>query len=437
MRVVVADDSTLLREGVVRLLEDAGLEVVGQAGDAEELLRKVRAHKPDVAVVDVRMPPTHTDEGLRAAREIRAELPEVAVLVLSQYVEVAYARELLAESAEGLGYLLKDRVADGETLADAVRRVGGGGSALDPEVVSEMLGRTRRDDPLAELSPREREVLGLMAEGRTNAAIAAELVVTDRAVEKHVTNIFAKLDLPASSEDHRRVLAVLRFLNQPGEARLRPRGHPVEVAAQLFELVAEAAGLLEAEVVGGGEHFLLEGDDRALQLGRVGELAAGLAAAFLRRPVLHREELGHLGDPLADGLRGDPVLLVVGELDRPAPVGLAHRRAHRVGLPVRVHQHPPVDVAGGAADRLHEAGLAAQEALLVGVEDRHQRDLGQVQPLAQQVDPDQDVVLAEAQVADDLDPFQGVDLRVQVADLDPVLEQVVRSGPRPSSWSAS
>jgi DNA-binding NarL/FixJ family response regulator len=216
MRVVVADDSTLLREGVVRLLEDAGLEVVGQAGDAEELLRKVRAHKPDVAVVDVRMPPTHTDEGLRAAREIRAELPEVSVLVLSQYVEVAYASELLAESAEGLGYLLKDRVADGETLADSVRRVGGGGSALDPAVVSEMLGRTRRDDPLAELTPREREVLALMAEGRTNAAIAAELVVTDRAVEKHVTNIFAKLDLPASSEDHRRVLAVLRFLEGPG-----------------------------------------------------------------------------------------------------------------------------------------------------------------------------------------------------------------------------
>ena len=214
MRVVVADDSTLLREGVVRLLEDAGLEVVGQAGDAEELLRKVRAHKPDVAVVDVRMPPTHTDEGLRAAREIRAELPAVSVLVLSQYVEVAYASELLAESAEGLGYLLKDRVADAEALADAVRRVGGGGSVLDPEVVSEMLGRSRREDPLAELSPREREVLALMAEGRTNAAIAAELVVTERAVEKHVTAIFAKLELPATGEDHRRVLAVLRFLDQ-------------------------------------------------------------------------------------------------------------------------------------------------------------------------------------------------------------------------------
>ena len=215
MRVVVADDSTLLREGVVRLLEESGIEVVGQAGDAEELMRKVRAHKPDVAVVDVRMPPTHTDEGLRAAREIRAELPAVAVLVLSQYVEVAYARELLAESAEGVGYLLKDRVADVEALTDAVRRVGSGGSALDPEVVSQMLGRRRRDDPLEELTPREREVLGLMAEGRSNSAIAAELVVSERAVEKHVTGIFAKLDLPASGDGHRRVLAVLRFLEDP------------------------------------------------------------------------------------------------------------------------------------------------------------------------------------------------------------------------------
>jgi DNA-binding NarL/FixJ family response regulator len=217
VRVVVADDSTLLREGVVRLLEEAEIEVVGQAADAEELMRKVRAHKPDVAVVDVRMPPTHTDEGLRAAREIRTELPEVAVLVLSQYVEVAYARELLAESAESVGYLLKDRVADVATLTDAVHRVGGGGSVLDPEVVSQMLGRQRRDDPLAELTPREREVLGLMAEGRSNGAIAAKLVVTDRAVEKHVTAIFSKLELTSSSEDHRRVLAVLRFLDGPGE----------------------------------------------------------------------------------------------------------------------------------------------------------------------------------------------------------------------------
>jgi DNA-binding NarL/FixJ family response regulator len=215
VRVVVADDSTLLREGLVRLLEEGGLEVVGQAADGEELLRKVRAHKPDVAVVDVRMPPTHTDEGLRAAREIRAELPEVSVLVLSQYVEVAYARELLAESAEGLGYLLKDRVADVGALTDAVRRVGGGGSALDPEVVSQMLGRRRNDDPLEQLTPREREVLGLMAEGRSNGAIAAELVVSERAVEKHVTGIFSKLELGASSEDHRRVLAVLHFLDQP------------------------------------------------------------------------------------------------------------------------------------------------------------------------------------------------------------------------------
>jgi DNA-binding NarL/FixJ family response regulator len=212
MRVVVADDSVLLREGVVRLLEEAGFEVAGQAGDGEDLMRKVRAHKPDVAVVDIKMPPTHTDEGLRAAREIRSELPEVGVLVLSQYVEQQYALDLLAESAEGVGYLLKDRVADIDAFADAVRRVAGGGSALDPEVVSQMLGRRRAADPLEELTPREREVLALMAEGRSNAAIADELVVTERAVEKHVTSIFVKLDLTASPDDHRRVLAVLRFL---------------------------------------------------------------------------------------------------------------------------------------------------------------------------------------------------------------------------------
>ena len=212
MRVIVAEDSVLLREGVVRLLREAGHEVVGQAGDAEDLMRKVRAHKPDLAVVDVRMPPSQTDEGLRAAKVIRAEHPEVGVLVLSGYVEPVYAQELLAENAEGLGYLLKDRVYNVNDFADAVERVGAGGSALDPEVVSVLMGRSRDDDPLTELTPREREVLGLMAEGRSNAAIAEQLVVTDRAVEKHVTSIFSKLGLPASGEDHRRVLAVLRFL---------------------------------------------------------------------------------------------------------------------------------------------------------------------------------------------------------------------------------
>jgi DNA-binding NarL/FixJ family response regulator len=213
LRVVVADDSVLLREGVVRILEDSGFDVVGQAGDGEELLRKVRAHKPDIGVVDVRMPPTHTDEGLRAARQIRDELPDVGVLVLSQYVEEAYASELLADNAAGIGYLLKDRVADIGAFADAVQRVAAGGSALDPEVVSQLLGRRRGDgDPLAALTPREREVLGLMAEGRSNGAIAAQLVVTERAVEKHVTGIFGKLGLAAAPEDHRRVLAVLRFL---------------------------------------------------------------------------------------------------------------------------------------------------------------------------------------------------------------------------------
>jgi DNA-binding NarL/FixJ family response regulator len=202
----------LLREGVARILADAGFEVVGQAGNGDELLLKVRSYDPDVAIVDIRMPPTHTDEGLRAAQEIREKHPDVGVLVLSQYVEPAYAMELLAESAEGVGYLLKDRVADVNEFADAVRRVGDGGSALDPTIVSQLVGRRRGDDPIDRLTPREREVLGLMAEGRSNQGIAERLVVTERAVEKHVTSIFGKLRLPAAAEDHRRVLAVLAYL---------------------------------------------------------------------------------------------------------------------------------------------------------------------------------------------------------------------------------
>jgi DNA-binding NarL/FixJ family response regulator len=212
MRVVVADDSVLLREGVVRLLEENGFDVVAQAGDAEDLIRKVNAHKPDVAVVDIRMPPTNTDDGLRAALEIRAALPDTGVLVLSQYVEESYALDLVGDSAGGVGYLLKDRVADVDRFVESVRRVAEGGSALDPEVVAQLVGRARRDDPLAELTPREREVLELMAEGRSNNAIAAQMIVTDRAVEKHVTSIFGKLGLPPAPEDHRRVLAVLAFL---------------------------------------------------------------------------------------------------------------------------------------------------------------------------------------------------------------------------------
>jgi DNA-binding NarL/FixJ family response regulator len=212
IRVVIAEDSVLLREGLARLLEESGFEVAGQAGDAEDLLRKVGAHKPDVAVVDVRMPPSHTDEGLRAAHQIRSDHPGTGVLVLSQYVEEAYALDLLSQSTESTGYLLKDRVADIDTFTDAVRRVASGGSALDPEVVSLLLGRRRREDPLEALTPREREVLALMAEGRSNAAIAEQLVVTERAVEKHVTSIFTKLDLTPTVEDHRRVLAVLAYL---------------------------------------------------------------------------------------------------------------------------------------------------------------------------------------------------------------------------------
>jgi DNA-binding NarL/FixJ family response regulator/class 3 adenylate cyclase len=212
VRVVLADDSVLLREGIARLLEDAGFEIVAQSGTADDLLRHVGMHKPDVALVDIRMPPTQTDEGLRAAQEIRERWPDTGVLVLSQYVEPAYAMELLGENAEGVGYLLKDRVSDVDEFAAAVRRVAEGGSALDPAVVSQLVGRRRRDDPLDELTPREREVLELMAEGRSNQAIAERLVITLRAVEKHVTSIFSKLRLPATAEDHRRVLAVLTYL---------------------------------------------------------------------------------------------------------------------------------------------------------------------------------------------------------------------------------
>ncbi|MFL6132872.1 MAG: response regulator [Nocardioidaceae bacterium] len=212
MRVIVADDSVLVREGVVRVLERVGLEVVGQAGDGQELLRKARMHRPDVAIIDIRMPPTFTDEGLQAALTIRGEMPDTGVLVLSQYLEDQYALELLGDDAAGVGYLLKDRVSDLERFTDAVRRVADGGSALDPEVVSQMLGRRRVEDPLAELTPREREVLALMAEGRSNQAVAEVLFVSERAVEKHVTSIFAKLGLPPAAEHHRRVLAVLTFL---------------------------------------------------------------------------------------------------------------------------------------------------------------------------------------------------------------------------------
>ncbi len=209
---MLADDSVLLREGVARLLVDAGFEVVGQVDNPDDLLRRVGFSKPDVVIVDIRMPPTQTDEGLRAAKQIRERYPSVGVLVLSQYVEPGYALELLSESSEGVGYLLKDRVSDIEEFAAAVRRVAQGGSALDPAVVSQLVGRHRTDDPISTLTTREREVLELMAEGRSNGGIAERMVVTERAVEKHVTSIFQKLGLPQAPEDHRRVLAVLAFL---------------------------------------------------------------------------------------------------------------------------------------------------------------------------------------------------------------------------------
>ena len=212
MRVVIADDAVLLREGLVRLIEENGHTVPAAVGDGPSLVAAIVEHRPDVSIVDVRMPPSHTDEGLRAAVEARSKVPGSPILVLSQYVEVSYAEDLLADRAGGVGYLLKDRVSMVAEFLDALTRVAGGGTVLDPEVVSQLLVRRRRDDPLRNLTPREREVLGLMAEGRSNTAIARKMVVTEGAVEKHVRNIFTKLDLPPDDEQHRRVLAVLAYL---------------------------------------------------------------------------------------------------------------------------------------------------------------------------------------------------------------------------------
>ncbi|UGQ12877.1 response regulator transcription factor [Yinghuangia sp. ASG 101] len=212
MRIVIAEDAAILRDGLVQLLTDRGHEVAAAVADADGLLAAVAEHRPDVAVVDVRMPPTHTDEGLRAAIEMRRTHPETGVLVFSQYVETRYAARLLAENAAGVGYLLKERVVDVRDFVDALTRVAAGGTALDPEVVGQLLGGDRRVDALDRLTPREREVLARMAEGRSNAAIAKALRITDRAVEKHVGGIFTKLDLPPSDDDHRRVMAVLKYL---------------------------------------------------------------------------------------------------------------------------------------------------------------------------------------------------------------------------------
>ena len=213
MRVVLGEDLTLLRDGLIRLLTAYGMEVVEAADNGPALLHALITHRPDVAVVDVRLPPTFTDEGLKAAIEARAQVPGLPVLVLSQHVEQLYARELLSGGSGGLGYLLKDRVSDVQRFIEAVRTVAGGGTAMDPEVISQLLARRARDEPLRRLTPREREVLALMAEGRTNAGIAARLVVTDKAVSKHINNIFTKLDLYPGGDDNRRVLAVLTYLN--------------------------------------------------------------------------------------------------------------------------------------------------------------------------------------------------------------------------------
>ena len=214
MRVVLGEDLVLLRDGLIRLLAAHGFEVVAAVDNGPDLLSALVAHRPDVAVVDVRLPPTFTDEGLRAAIEARRQVPGLPVLVLSQYVEQLYARELLSDRAGAVGYLLKDRVSDVGRFVDSVRRVAGGGTAMDPEVIAELLASRSRNSPLASLTPRELEVLGLMAEGRSNAAVAARMVVTEKAVSKHIANIFSKLDLPPSEDDNRRVLAVLTYLNR-------------------------------------------------------------------------------------------------------------------------------------------------------------------------------------------------------------------------------
>jgi DNA-binding NarL/FixJ family response regulator len=221
LRVVIADDHVLLRRGVVSMLESEGFDVVGQAGDADDLIRKVGAHQPDVAIVDIRMPPTNTDDGLRAAVEIRRTHPDVGVLMLSQYVEADYALELIGADARGVGYLLKDRISDIDEFADAIRRVADGGSVLDPEVVRWMLGRQRETSALAELTPREREVLGLLAEGCSNEGVARRIFVTQRAVEKHITSIMSKLELTPEPEAHRRVLAVLAYLDDAAAGAAR------------------------------------------------------------------------------------------------------------------------------------------------------------------------------------------------------------------------
>ena len=246
IRVVLADDSVLLREGIASLLTDKGFEIVGQSGTADDLLLKVRSYNPDIAIVDIKMPPTHTDEGLRAAKEIREKFPDTAVLVLSQYVEEGYALELLQTSTEGVGYLLKDRVYDLTDFVAAVKRVAEGGSALDPSVVSQLVGRRRRDDPIGDLSAREREVLGLMAEGLSNSAIAARVFLTERGVEKHVTSIFQKLRLP-----WRRTRTVAFWPSWPSCSPSRPRSQTVWAATPKprASLISDRPHECEREVI--------------------------------------------------------------------------------------------------------------------------------------------------------------------------------------------
>ena len=369
LKVVVAEDSVLLREGLVRLLEDSGFEVAGQAGDAEDLLRKVGAHKPDVAVIDVRMPPSHTDEGLRAARKIRADHPGTGVLVLSQYVEEAYALDLLSESTESTGYLLKDRVADVDTFTDAVRRVAGGGSALDPEVVALLLGRRRREDPLEGLTAREREVLGLMAEGRSNAAIAEALVVTERAVEKHVTSIFSKLDLAPTVVDHRRVLAVLAYLRSAWLALPRATSQP-------------HAGRRKTDHPGAYEHRFDGGSAPDLRRGRDRRARARRRDAVLPRRPVHGDH-GPVGlrqvDADAPARRARQADVGLGRRSTASELALLRRRQPHAAAPRPARVRLPGLQPRAGADRRGEHHAAAdargprRRPGVVRQADRHRR----------------------------------------------------------------
>ena len=409
LRVVIADDHALLLQGLVNMLESHGFEVVAQAGDADDLIRKVGAHRPDAAVIDIRMPPTNTDDGLRAAVTIRQTHPDVGVLLLSQYVEAAYALELIGDDARGVGYLLKDRIADFDEFAGALRRVAGGGSVLDPEVVRGMLGRPREESKLAELTAREREVLGLLAEGYSNQGVAQRIVVSERAVEKHITSILSKLGLRAEPQAHRRVMAVLAYLEDArttatrlGRNRLEARPHGGRRAVE-DRLVAHE---LVVVVRGAAERVELERE--LLGIDRRVEVAGLLRLADLARQ--ERQELAHvLGDRRAHGAVRPAVELGLDGVEEAAAA--EHLRAE-VLQPVDQERLQPRAAAREAArgpDHVVDEPAAGgvdrrQLQLLLGAEVREQAALAHAQLGREPAD-------GEA-----LEPFDGGDVGRRLQD---------------------